>query len=59
MSRAEVIAIIQPNRKAGVEIRAWGDISNTIIAMIGSGLIETPTASGSNSPMTLNMMIFL
>jgi hypothetical protein len=47
----------QPSMKAGVEVRARGDISSTTIAMIGSGLIETATASGRSSPMACCCMV--
>ena len=41
--RTVAIATTRPTMKAGVEVRACGDISSTTMAMIGSGLIDTAT----------------
>jgi hypothetical protein len=40
----------QPTRKAGPFVRARGVTSIRITAMIGTGLIATPIASGSTWP---------
>ncbi len=46
---------IQPNRNASPLLRAFGVMSIRMIAMIGTGLIAMPRASGRISPITCCM----